>query len=225
MIRVLLADDHDAVRVGLAMILDTADDIEVAGQAIDGADALRQARSLRPDVILMDVRMPTVDGLTATASVVAERLAPVIVLTTYDLDEYVFAALRAGAAGFLLKSVTADRLIEAVRRVAAGDGMLDPAVTRRIVETFVARPGGPAAEADPLPATLDELTDREREVLQALGSGLSNAEIAEVLMIGLTTVKTHVSRVLGKLGLSSRVQAALLARRLDRPPPGPPPSG
>lgn len=212
MIRVLLADDHDAVRTGLAMILDTAPDITVAGQAIDGADALRQARTLRPDVVLMDVRMPTVDGLSATASVVAEDLAPVIVLTTYDLDEYVFAALRAGAAGFLLKSVTADRLIDAVYRVAAGDGMLDPAVTRRVLEAFATAEAEP--DPDPLPTPIGELTDREREVLLALGSGLSNAEIAAMLNIGLTTVKTHVSRVLGKLGLSSRVQAALLARRL-----------
>lgn len=221
MIRVVLADDHEAVRQGLGLILESVDDIEVVGQAIDGADAIRQARRLRPDVMLMDVRMPTMDGLQATTTVVSEQLCQVIVLTTFDLDDYVFAALRAGAAGFLLKSVTSDRLIEAVRSVATGDAMLDPAVTRRVVDAFVTGTGTGGRSMQAPTIDIAELTDREREVLQALGSGLSNAEIAGRFGIGLSTVKTHVSRVLGKLGLDSRVQAALLAQtvELDGPLP------
>ncbi len=207
-IRVLVADDHSAIRFGLTTILGHAEGIEVVGEAADGAAAVRQARALRPDVTLMDVRMPGTDGIAATRELVAARLTQVLVLTTFDLDEYVHGALRAGAAGFLLKSVEAPRLIEAVKLVAAGDGVLAPQVTRRLITAFAAS----APEPAPLPRGLADLTDREREVLGCLGEGLSNAEIGARLYIGDATVKTHVSRVLAKLGLRSRVQAAILAQ-------------
>ncbi|MFD2469464.1 response regulator [Amycolatopsis silviterrae] len=215
-IRVLVADDHGAIRAGLALILGNADGIEVVGEAADGEVALRQARALRPDVVLMDVRMPGTDGITATRQLIAEGLAEVLVLTTFDLDEYVHAALRAGAAGFLLKSVEAPRLIEAVRLVAAGEGVLAPQVTKRLIAAFASTPAG----ASPAPAGLADLTEREREVLGCLGAGLSNAEIGASLYIGEATVKTHVSRVLAKLGLRSRVQAAILAQDHGIAPPG-----
>ncbi|MCD2187419.1 response regulator [Actinomycetospora soli] len=208
MTRVLVADDHDAVRTGLVMILGAADGIEVVGEAGDGATAVRRARDLRPDVVLMDVRMPGTDGITATAELVRDRVCRVLVLTTFDLDEYVFAALRAGAAGFLLKSVDADALVDAVRGVAAGEGALAPGVTRRVIEAVAA--GAPAPE---LPG-LDDLTEREREVFGLLGEGLSNAEIGTRLFLAEATVKTHVSRVLTKLDLRSRTQAAVRAARL-----------
>ncbi|MGK3203821.1 response regulator [Amycolatopsis sp. MEPSY49] len=206
-ITVLVADDHTAIRDGLAMILDNAEGVRVVGQAADGAAAVRQARALRPDVTLMDVRMPGTDGITATRQLLAEGLSEVLVLTTFDLDEYVDGALQAGAAGFLLKSVEAPRLIEAVKRVAAGEGVLAPEVTRRLITAYAAG-RGPA----PVPHGLDTLTEREREVLGCLGAGLSNAQIATRLYIGETTVKTHVSRVLTKLDLRSRVQAAIIAQ-------------
>ncbi|WP_409181945.1 response regulator [Amycolatopsis sp. VS8301801F10] len=215
-IRVLVADDHGAIRAGLALILGNAEGIEVVGEAADGEVALRQARALRPDVVLMDVRMPGTDGITATRQLIAEGLAEVLVLTTFDLDEYVHAALRAGAAGFLLKSVEAPRLIEAVRLVAAGEGVLAPQVTKRLITAFANTPAGPS----PTPAGLADLTEREREVLGCLGAGLSNAEIGARLYIGEATVKTHVSRVLAKLGLRSRVQAAILAQDHGIDPPG-----
>ncbi|MFB9923751.1 response regulator [Amycolatopsis halotolerans] len=215
-IRVLVADDHGAIRAGLALILGNADGIEVVGEAADGEVALRQARALRPDVVLMDVRMPGTDGITATRQLIAEGLAEVLVLTTFDLDEYVHAALRAGAAGFLLKSVEAPRLIEAVRLVAAGEGVLAPQVTKRLIAAFASTP----AEPSPAPTGLTDLTEREREVLGCLGAGLSNAEIGARLYIGEATVKTHVSRVLAKLGLRSRVQAAILAQDCGLTPPG-----
>ncbi|MGV9301000.1 response regulator [Amycolatopsis sp. NPDC003676] len=215
-IRVLVADDHGAIRAGLALILGNADGIEVVGEAADGEVALRQARALRPDVVLMDVRMPGTDGITATRQLIAEGLAEVLVLTTFDLDEYVHAALRAGAAGFLLKSVEAPRLIEAVRLVAAGEGVLAPQVTKRLIAAFASTP----AEPSPAPTGLADLTEREREVLGCLGAGLSNAEIGARLYIGEATVKTHVSRVLAKLGLRSRVQAAILAQDHGLTPPG-----
>lgn len=211
MIRVLLADDHAAIRAGLRMLLATAGDIEVVGEAADGATAVANARALRPDVVLMDVRMPGTDGVTATRQVVDEGLADVLVLTTFDLDEYVFGALRAGAAGFLLKSAEANDLVDAVRHVAAGDGVVAPEVTRRVLAELAGAPdrSAPAAPGALLPA---DLTPRERDVLAALGQGLSNAEIAQRLVISEATTKTHVSRVLAKLGVASRVQAAIVAR-------------
>ncbi|ONM47743.1 response regulator [Nocardia donostiensis] len=207
-IRVLLADDHGAIRAGLRIILDGAEGIEVVGEAADGDVAVAQARALRPDVVLMDIRMPGVDGITATTRITADNLAKVLVLTTFDLDEYVFRSLRAGASGFVLKSVSGQALVDAVRRVAAGDGVLAPEVTRTVIEAFAT---APAEREPPQPDGLADLTDREREVFDCLGAGLSNAEIAAHLFIGETTVKTHVSRVLTKLGLRSRVQAAILA--------------
>ncbi|WP_331447711.1 response regulator transcription factor [Streptomyces xanthochromogenes] len=210
-IRVLVAEDQSAVRAGLVLILSSAPDIEVVGEAADGERAVELARELRPDLVLMDVQMPKLDGVSATAAVTGEGLADVLVLTTFDLDEYVFGALRAGASGFLLKNTEAKDLIEAVRTVARGEGLIAPAVTRRLIAEFAssARPAAPRR-----PATLDSLTRREGEVLSCLGRGLSNAEIAACLDMAEATVKTHVSRLLGKLELRSRLQAAVLAQEL-----------
>ncbi|MEU4541720.1 response regulator transcription factor [Nonomuraea dietziae] len=199
-IRVLVADDHAAVRAGIVLVLGGAADIEVVGEAGDGEEAVTMAREARPDVVLMDVRMPKKDGISATREL--SGVTDVLILTTFDIDEYVFGALRAGAAGFLLKNTDADSLVEAVRLVARGDGLISPAVTRRLISAFAEQP----VRREP---PKDLLTPREREVLACVARGLSNAEIAKELDMAEATTKTHVSRVLNKLGLRSRVQAAI----------------
>jgi DNA-binding NarL/FixJ family response regulator len=209
-IRVLLVDDHPMIRSGLRAMLETDPAVVVVGEAGDGDEAVVSARRLRPDVALVDVRMPVRDGIDATRRITAEGLAAVVVLTTFDLDEYVFGAIRAGAAGFLLKSTDARTLLEAVHRVAAGEGMLSPAVTRRVLEAVAL--DVPASTAPPAAAPFAELTPRERNVLGCLAEGLGNQAIAARLVITETTAKSHVSRVLMKLGCSSRLQAAVLAR-------------
>lgn len=204
--RVLLVDDQALVRGGFRMILEVEPDLEVVGEAADGARGVAEAARLRPDVVLMDVQMPGLDGIAATARVVAAGTGRVVVLTTFDSDEHLFAALRAGASGFLLKNADPDDLVAAVRAVARGHALLAPEVTRRVVERFAA-PSGAAFR----PELLADLTERERGVLVLLARGLSNAEIAAELFLGEATVKTHVSRVLLKLGVRDRVQAVVLA--------------
>ncbi|NUS63348.1 MAG: response regulator transcription factor [Saccharothrix sp.] len=207
MLRVLVVDDQDLFRGGFAMILDAQPDMAVAGEASDGAEAIRLAAELEPDVVLMDIRMPGVDGVTATREICARTAAKVIVLTMFDVDEYVYAALAAGASGFLLKDIRRDQLVDAVRLVAAGDALLAPSVTRRLIADLSRR--GHAVPA--LAARLAELTDRERDTLRELARGLSNAEIAGALFVSEHTVKTHVSNLLGKLGLRDRAQAVVFA--------------
>ena len=212
MIGIVVADDHEVVRAGFAALLDSQPDFTVLGTAADGADAVRACRELEPDVVLMDVRMPGMDGIEATRQLAAGpgHVPRVLILTTFDLDEYVFDALRAGASGFLLKDATAERLFEAVRVVAAGEALLAPAVTRRLISEF-ARTRPPAGAAAAAPAALAALTPRETEVLRLVAEGLSNPEIAARLVVTEETVKTHVSRVLGKLGLRDRTQAVVAA--------------
>ena len=209
-LRVLIVDDQVLVRTGLAMILRSEESIEVVGEACDGGEAVAAARTSRPDVVLMDIRMPGTDGIAATAALAGpEAVDPtkVLILTTFDDDELVYAALRAGASGFLLKDTPPDQLVHAIRVVADGQALLAPTVTRRLLDRFAVQPAGDQAGV----AALDMLTAREREVLLLVAGGLSNAEIAERLVIGETTVKTHVGRVLAKLGLRDRVQAVVLA--------------
>ncbi|MEV4225464.1 response regulator transcription factor [Nonomuraea sp. NPDC049725] len=214
MIRVLIADDHALARSGLSAMLGVQPDIEVAGMAADGAEAVTEASRLRPDVVLMDIRMPVLDGIEATRRIRARTDAPtVLVLTTFDLDQYVYEALRAGAGGFLLKDAPPGQLAEAVRTVAAGQALLAPAVTRRLIERFLTvPPGGGRA--------LERLTDREREVLAHVGRGRSNAEIAQALHLSEATVKTHLSRVLTKAGLRDRVAAVVFAYEQGLVKPG-----
>jgi DNA-binding NarL/FixJ family response regulator/class 3 adenylate cyclase len=208
-VRVLIVDDQVLVRTGFRMILEAEPDIEVVGEASDGLEAIAQARALRPDVLLMDVRMPEVDGIEATRRLLGEdgAEAKVVMLTTFDMDEYVYEALRAGASGFLLKDVPPEQLVAGIRAVASGDALLAPSVTRRVIEEFVRRPPDSVREA---PAKIAELTARELEVLKLIARGLSNAEIAKELFVSETTVKTHVAHVLMKLNLRDRVQAVVL---------------
>jgi DNA-binding NarL/FixJ family response regulator len=205
-IRVLLADDQELVRVGFRMILETQADIEVAGDAGDGAEAVAATRRLQPDVVLMDIRMPNLDGLQATKQIVAAgSRSRVVILTTFDLDEYVYQALTTGASGFLLKNAPPEQLISAVRVVAAGDALLAPSITRRVIEQFTRLPPPGGTDA------LVGLTDRERDVFKLIAQGLSNAEIAAALFVSDATVKSHVGHLLTKLQLRDRVQAVVLA--------------
>jgi DNA-binding NarL/FixJ family response regulator len=217
MIRVLLADDHHLVRTGFRVILEIEDDIEVVGEASDGAQAVELARSLAPDVVLMDVEMPGMDGLAATRRITEQDGPSVLILTTFGRDEYLFEALKAGASGFLLKNGTPEALTEAVRAVARGDALLAPEITGRVIAAF-ARPGFTAA--GPEARRLADLTPREHEVLVLLAGGCTNAEIAAQLFLGETTVKTHVSRVLMKLGARDRTQAVVMAYELGVVRPG-----
>lgn len=217
MIRVLLADDQALVRGGFRMILEAQADIEVVGEADDGAQAVRQVRATSPDVVLMDIRMPVMNGIEATAEVVRQSAATrVLILTTFDLDEYVYEAVTVGASGFLLKDVAPADLVHAVRVVANGDALVAPAITRRLLEQFVSRPK-PGART---PKALDRLTDREVEVLQHVARGLSNAETAGALYLSEATVKTHLSRILAKLGLRDRAQAVVIAYESGLVQPG-----
>jgi DNA-binding NarL/FixJ family response regulator len=204
-IRVLVADDQAMMRAGFRMILEAQPDIEVVGEAEDGIAAVQTATRVRPDVVLMDIRMPRLDGVEATRRLAGHK---VLILTTFGLDEYIVDTLRAGASGFLLKDAPPEELVRAVRVVAAGDALLSPAVTRRLLDQVVPRLDSPERQ---LPPALSELTEREREVLRLVAQGLSNREIAERLVVGEATVKTHVSHVLMKLGLRDRVQAVVLA--------------
>jgi DNA-binding NarL/FixJ family response regulator len=222
-IGVLIADDQALVRSGFRMVLEAEDDIEVVGEAATGRQAIDSTRRLKPNVVLMDVRMPELDGIAATREIASEgeQAARVLILTTFDLDEYVYDALAAGASGFLLKDVEPEELVAGIRVVASGEALLAPTVTRRLIEDFSrARP-----DRMETPPGLDELTPREREVWGLLAQGLSNAEIAGRLIVGETTVKTHVARVLMKLGLRDRVQAVVLAYESGVVTPGQPPQG
>ena len=216
MIRILIADDQELVRTGFRVVLDAEPDLEVVGEAADGQTALEASQALEPDVVLMDIRMPNLDGIEATRRLAAGDRSPrVLILTTFDLDDYVYEALRAGASGFLLKDVRASDLCQAVRTVAAGEALLSPTITRRLIESYTRRP--PAAAQ---PAALAELTPRELEVLRLVARGLSNAAIARELVVGDATVKTHVARIFSKLDLHDRAQAVVLAYESGLVQPG-----
>ena len=216
MTRVLIADDQELVRTGFRVVLDSEPDLEVVGEAADGFAAVEAVDSLRPDVVLMDIRMPNLDGIEATRRIAASGGSPhVLILTTFDLDDYVYEALRAGASGFLLKDARAEELCTAVRTVAAGEALLSPSITRRLIESYTRRP--PPTER---PSALAELTPRELEVLKLIARGLSNAQIAAELIVGDATVKTHVARIFSKLDLHDRAQAVVLAYESGLVQPG-----
>jgi DNA-binding NarL/FixJ family response regulator len=216
---VLIVDDQALVRAGFRMILEAEEDVEVVGEAADGREAVAEARRLKPDVVLMDVRMPDMDGIEATRRLfdAGDPPSKVVMLTTFDMDEYVYDALRAGASGFLLKDVPPEQLVAGIRAVASGDALLAPSVTRRVIEEFVRRP---PASVRTLPPKLSELTTRELEVLKLIARGLSNSEIAKELFVSETTVKTHVGHVLTKLEVRDRVQAVVLAYESGLVEPG-----
>ena len=216
MIRILIADDQELVRTGFRVVLDAEPDLEVVAEAADGLAAIEAAETLRPDVVLMDIRMPNLDGIEATRRIAAGDGSPrILILTTFDLDDYVYEALRAGASGFLLKDARAEELRQAVRLVASGDALLSPAITRRLIESYTHRPP-PTVH----PAPLAELTPRELEVLRLVARGLSNTEIARELVVGDATVKTHVARIFSKLDLHDRAQAVVLAYESGLVQPG-----
>jgi DNA-binding NarL/FixJ family response regulator len=220
-IRVLLVDDQSLLRLGFRMVLEAQPDIEVVGEAGDGAQAVPMTRRLRPDVVLMDVRMPVLDGIQATRQIVASGSpARILVLTTFDLDEYVYAALRAGASGFLLKDVPPADLLTGIRAVAAGDAVVAPSVTRRLLDAFAGQLPDPSTGRSPTDQQLQQLTEREREVLVEVARGHSNHEIAERLTVSEATVKTHVGRLLTKLGLRDRVQVVVFAYETGIVQPG-----
>ncbi|MDL4817321.1 response regulator [Actinomadura opuntiae] len=224
-VRVLLVDDQPLLLVGLAILIGDTDDLEVVGEAGDGREAVRLVRELRPDVVVMDIRMPGMDGIEATRQATAEPDPPkVLVLTTFDDDEYVYGALRAGASGFLLKSMALDAILDAIRVVAAGDALIAPSVTRRLIADFAGASDRPAPEPDAEPAAdsrlIAEITDREREVLALVGQGLSNTEIAERLVISAATAKTHVARLFAKLEARDRVHLAIIAFEAGLAPRG-----
>lgn len=216
MIRVLLVDDQELMRMGFRMVLDAQEDLEVVGEAGNGEEAVRLAAELEPDVVLMDVRMPVLDGVEATRRIVAADDAKVLVLTTFDLDEYALSALRSGASGFLLKDTRPENLVSAVRSVASGDAVVSPSVTKRLLDRFLGETGGRLRDA----SVLDALTEREREVLVLVAKGLSNSEIAGKLYLSEATVKTHLGRILSKLDLRDRVQAVVLAYETGLVRPG-----
>jgi DNA-binding NarL/FixJ family response regulator len=215
---VLLADDQELIRTGLEMMIDSTDDLRVVGQAAEGTEAVRLAALLRPDVVVMDIRMPSIDGLEATRRILArgDDSPRVLILTTFDLDEYVFEAFRAGASGFLLKDALREQILAGIRAVAAGEALASPSITRRLIERFADAPGASPRRA----RELDQLTPREREVLELIARGLSNAELAARLYLSEKTVKTHVGRILMKLGLRDRVQAVILAYEAGLVVPG-----
>jgi len=215
-IRVVVVDDQELMRVGFRMVLGAQEDMEIVGEAANGQEAVDLAGSLRPDVVLMDVRMPVLDGVEATKLITERSLAKVLVMTTFDLDEYALSALRNGASGFLLKDTPSVQLVAALRAVASGDAVVSPSVTRRLLDRFLGSAGGELRDA----AMLDVLTEREREVLLLMAQGLSNTEIARKLFLSEATVKTHVGRVLSKLDLRDRVQAVVLAYETGLVRPG-----